>query len=279
MDNLADRKAEISHQQKLIEIYHKNLQQLELQKAMYGIDIPIAVLNSIEETRKELRKAEADLARLEGELRPPAVSEVSIPGDIAGRDVIVARDVVYEVTRIEPDLSEITDMLEQLLDKTSELAERESQLLFNPIFSGRGFHVEDDLCFVLMPFGPEDLQVVYQDFVKPTIERAGLRCVRADDIFGANVIIEGIWEAINRARFVIAELTGKNPNVFYEVGVCHTTGKEVIFLAQSVEDVPFDLRHLRVLLYDYTPRGCQRLAEALHKTVLAVMGRSVEPTA
>lgn len=291
MENLTDREAaEISHQKKLIETYRKNLQQLELQKAMYGIGVPLTLLNSLEQTREELKEAEAELARLEGEeVRPRAVPEVSVPADVAGRDIVVSgdvagttvvgRDILVKEFVFQPDLSEITGMLEQLLDKTSKLTEREPQFLFNPIFSGRGFQVEDDLCFVLMPFGPEDLQVVYQDFVKPTVERAGLRCVRADDIFGASAIIEDIWEGINRARFIIAELTGKNPNVFYEVGICHTIGKDVIFLAQSVEDVPFDLRHLRILLYDYTPRGCQQLAQALYKTVLAVMGRAVEPTA
>ncbi len=175
------------------------------------------------------------------------------------------------------ELSTITQLPKEALDKTLKPTEWEPHILFNPIFSGLDFQVEDDLCFVLMPFGSESLEAVYQDFVKPTVERAGLRCVRADDIFGVNVIIEDIWAGINRARFVIAELTGKNPNVFYEVGICHTVGKDVIFLAQSVEDVPFDLRHLRVLLYDYTPRGCQRLAEALYKTVLAVMGRALGP--
>lgn len=284
--NLSDREAEINHLKQLVEIYRRNLQQLELQKAMYGLSVPLVLLNSMDQTRRDLEKAEAKLARLEGEeIRPRAMPEVSVPADVAGRDIAVGGEVGRDIIRgdiyqtiIQPDLSEITSMLEQLMDKTSKLAERESKFLFNPIFSGQGFLVEDDLCFVLMPFGPEDLQIVYQDFVKPTVERAGLRCARGDDIFGSNAIIEDVWAGINRARFVVAELTGKNPNVFYEVGICHTVGKDVIFLAQSMEDVPFDLRHLRVLLYDYTPRGCLQLAEALYKTILAVIGRGVEPT-
>ena len=135
MENLTDREVEISHQKKLIETYRKNLQQLELQKAMYGIDVPLTVVNGVDQTRRDLEEAEAKLARLEGEeVRPSAVPEVSIPADVAGRDiavsgelamsgevkgVIVGRDIYQTV--VQPDLSEIIGMLEQLSEKISRL--------------------------------------------------------------------------------------------------------------------------------------------------------------
>ena len=55
-----------------------------------------------------------------------------------------------------------------------------------------------------------------------------------------------IWESINRARIVIADTTTRNPNVFYEIGICHTLGKDVILITQDSEDVPFDL-HLSLI--------------------------------
>lgn len=79
--------------------------------------------------------------------------------------------------------------------------------------------------------------------------------------------------ADNRARIVIADLTGKNPNVFYEVGVAHTVGENVILITQRIEDVPFDLRHLRHIQYEYTPRGMIVFEQRLKATILNILGR------
>jgi hypothetical protein len=127
-------------------------------------------------------------------------------------------------------------------------------------------------CFVVMPFGDADLEVVYEDFVKPVVENECLlRCERGDDVFGSNVIMDDILSSIRNADVVLADLTRKNANVFYEVGICHALAKRVLLLAQSIDDVPFDLRHRRVLLYDYTPRGCKKLELALKPNILAVL--------
>ena len=127
-------------------------------------------------------------------------------------------------------------------------------------------------CFIVMPFGDEDLQVVYEDFIKPVLtEQCGLECERGDDVFGSNVIMDDIQRSIAEADLVLADLTRKNANVFYEVGICHALDKPVLLLAQTVDDVPFDLRHRRVLLYDYSPRGCKRLETTLREHVTAML--------
>ena|GEM_PF-6645403 len=76
-----------------------------------------------------------------------------------------------------------------------------------------------------------------------------MSCERADDIWEHHAIIQDIVNSISRARVVVCDCTGKNPNVFYEAGIAHTLGKEVILIAQSEEDIPFDLRHLRFIKY------------------------------
>ena len=127
-------------------------------------------------------------------------------------------------------------------------------------------------CFIVMPFGDEELQVVYEDFVKPILEdQCGLHVERGDDVFGSNVIMDDIRTSIDLADLIVADLTGKNANVFYEVGICHALEKSVLLLAQSMDDVPFDLRHRRVLLYSYTPRGCKRLETSLRAQVNAIL--------
>ena len=123
-------------------------------------------------------------------------------------------------------------------------------------------------CFVVMPFGGEELDIVYEDFIRPVLENeCALTCERGDDLFGSNVIVEDIRSSIDNARLVLADLTGKNANVFYEVGIAHTMDKPVLLLAQSMDDVPFDLRHRRVLIYEYSPRGCKKLELALSQHV------------
>lgn len=127
-------------------------------------------------------------------------------------------------------------------------------------------------CFVVMPFGDEELEVVYEDFIKPVVENGcRLNCERGDDVFGSNVVMHDILSSIRAADIVLADLTRKNANVFYEVGICHALGKPVLLLAQSIDDVPFDLRHRRVLLYDYTPRGCKKLELDLKPNLLAML--------
>ena len=138
----------------------------------------------------------------------------------------------------------------------------------NPIFKGRDFLVNNHLVFVLMPFSDEqNLQEIYREYIKPAVEENGFECRRADDIYDNKPIVESIWENINRSKVIIAELTGKNPNVFYELGISHTVGKEIVLLAQDINDVPFDLKHLRVIIYDFTPKGVENLKQQLMSTL------------
>ena len=106
-----------------------------------------------------------------------------------------------------------------------------------------------DTCFVMMPFG-EWFDKYYKEIYVPAIKDASFEPVRADELFTTGSVVEQIWEQINKATILLAELTGKNANVFYELGLAHAAVKPVIFVSANVDDVPFDLRHLRVIIYD-----------------------------
>ena len=106
-----------------------------------------------------------------------------------------------------------------------------------------------DTCFVMMPFGQWS-DLYYKDVFHPAIKEAGLEPVRADELFSTGTVIEQIWEQIKKAKLLLADLTGKNANVFYELGLAHAARKPVIFTSGALDDVPFDLRHLRVAIYD-----------------------------
>ena len=94
-------------------------------------------------------------------------------------------------------------------------------------------------------------------------EAAGVRPVRGDDLFTPTDILEDIWQSINAADFVIADITGRNPNVLYELGIAHTLAKPVLILSKEAADIPIDLATRRVILYGRTQRPGAKSSRAL----------------
>ena len=103
--------------------------------------------------------------------------------------------------------------------------------------------------FVLMPFD-EEFDPVYEGFVKPLMEDHGFEVKRADNIESQQNILKDIIEGIVLGNLIVADLTGGNPNGFYELALAHAFRKPVILLTQSIEDVPFDLQSYRLVEYD-----------------------------
>lgn len=118
------------------------------------------------------------------------------------------------------------------------------------------------LAFVLMPFDAE-FGAVYEDLVQPALEEAGYRVGRADTRLNQQNVLRDIVRGITQADVVIAELTGANPNVLYELGLAHGLRIPTVLLAQDIEEVPFDLRSYRVQLYSTRFDEVAALKEAL----------------
>lgn len=118
--------------------------------------------------------------------------------------------------------------------------------------------------FVIMPFAGT-FDDVYELGIKASVETLGWDCQRADEVIHNRDIMCKVCQGIRQARFVIADLTGQNANVFYELGMAHALEKDVILLAQDVGDVPFDLRQMNIIAYDsIQPQPLrQRLTETL----------------
>ena len=104
-------------------------------------------------------------------------------------------------------------------------------------------------CFVLMPLREPHLEY-FAGIIQPAAREAGLTAIKANDIYGTAPIIQDIWNQIWRARAVIADVTGRNPNVNYELGLCHALGVPSVLITQDLADVPFDYRHIRYIVYD-----------------------------
>lgn len=102
--------------------------------------------------------------------------------------------------------------------------------------------------FVLMPFA-EELVDVYDYLISDGLTAAGYHVRRADDVLSQNNILADIVDGIVSSDLIVADLTGSNPNVYYELGIAHALNKKVILLAQDLDELPFDLRSYRVVLY------------------------------
>jgi hypothetical protein len=135
--------------------------------------------------------------------------------------------------------------------------------------------------FVLMPIN-EDFEDVFELGVKAASEVIGAKAERLNDqIFTENMLTR-IYEQIASADLIVADMTGKNPNVFYEVGYSHALEKNVILLTKNPDEIPFDLKHyphivyysigqlkkelvqkLAILLEDKLPKPSKVLSEAV----------------
>lgn len=102
--------------------------------------------------------------------------------------------------------------------------------------------------FVCMPFHQE-YEDIYMLGIKPFIENLGFRCERADEVHHTGGIIERVHDLIKSAHLVIADISGGNPNVFYEIGYAHALGKEVIIITRDGKSIPTDLKKYHYLEY------------------------------
>jgi hypothetical protein len=127
--------------------------------------------------------------------------------------------------------------------------------------------------FVIMPF-TEDYTRVYTDHVKKVANELELTIGRADDRLDSVDIMKGIWEGIFHAKVVLAEITERNANVFYELGIAHTLGRKFVMIRMKVKGktAPFDIAGLSWIEYEYTPPGMDDFEKQLAKRVKKALG-------
>jgi hypothetical protein len=124
----------------------------------------------------------------------------------------------------------------------------------------------------IMPFSKK-FSSIYETHIKAVAKRKGLSIARADNFFANTSIIDDIWTLILGAKVIVADCTDQNPNVFYELGIAHTLGKDVILLTQSMNDIPFDISHLRYIEYENTPIGIRKLEKSLDEALQFFTGK------
>lgn len=102
--------------------------------------------------------------------------------------------------------------------------------------------------FVLMPIRPE-FDDIYKFGIKGAADDVGAYAERLDEQYFTGGMLERIFNQISKADVLVADMTGRNPNVFYEVGYSHALGKIVLLVTQTADDIPFDLKHHQHVVY------------------------------
>lgn len=144
-----------------------------------------------------------------------------------------------------------------------------------PIFQKRRFRIQHNLCLYCGPFS-EEYTIMYKEHIRDPLLKLGIEVERADEITRARPVMDDLWESINRSAIIIAELSGCNPNVLYEVGMAHTVGKKVLIISQSAKTVPFDIGYHRVLEYDNTEEGLKKIERQIVATVQYEIGMRLQ---
>lgn len=167
------------------------------------------------------------------------------------------------------------EILRALDIRLTELAKADprNRLIVSPILRRNTETQHESDILVFMPF-VEVLRPVYDDHLKSVASKLGQSIKRADDFFTTQEVMADVWSALIDTKLVIADCTGRNPNVFYELGLAHAIGKPAIVITQNGEDIPFDLRHRRYISYELTPRGMKRFEEELEQTIGRELTRS-----
>ena len=113
-------------------------------------------------------------------------------------------------------------------------------------------------CFVVSPIGETDSEIrsnadkLFKYIISPVCESCGFEPVRVDQINDSDSITQTIIDKLLSSELVIADISGHNPNVFFEMGYRKCTDKPIIHLKKKGETIPFDVNTVRTFEYDLT---------------------------
>lgn len=131
--------------------------------------------------------------------------------------------------------------------------------------------VDQPTCFVIMPFSESWSDNVYKNMIEPAVNEVNLKCIRGDEIERTGQLNSNIFKTLQKVGLVIAEISSPNPNVYYEIGVADTLGKETLFLYDPEKNnkIPADKVGVHYSEYSQTnlPEAKERLKNELQKII------------
>lgn len=116
------------------------------------------------------------------------------------------------------------------------------------------------ICFVIMPiadmagYDTGHFTRVYEHLIKPACESAGFKPIRSDEVSSSHMIVVDILQKIVESDIAICDLSGKNPNVLYELGLRQAFNKKTVLIKDNKTDNIFDVQGFRYFQYDHVLR-------------------------
>ncbi|WP_409289641.1 hypothetical protein [Peribacillus sp. SCS-37] len=141
-----------------------------------------------------------------------------------------------------------------------------SNFLLNHGLSKDDLIVDKKSVFVLTSFIEAEM-TVYKE-LKSICESVGLKCSRSDEEYISGDILPHILRRISQARLIIANLDGRNPNVYYELGIAHALDKPTILISKSDNNIPFDLSSKNIIIYENYSTLRKKLTTELTRTII-----------
>lgn len=167
--------------------------------------------------------------------------------DIESRINELQKQLVVSLERFE-NTNHLLIEGQEVTNKKGAIYRGKSQDFFRNLGVDINAPVDDRMVFVLMPFN-RDFTYKY-NIIKQTINEMGLRCQRGDDDIKSTSILPYIVQEMIKSKLVIADITGRNPNVFYELGIAHSLNKPVLIISETDGDIPFDVSSFRILIFN-----------------------------
>jgi hypothetical protein len=162
---------------------------------------------------------------------------------------------IWETLHMQPFQSQPQPSME------STLGDLVNPLAIKPIFESKAADFNPQLCLLVLPGNPLPMEGMRAE-IKRALEAAGLEVEESESIFGY-LVMEKLWQKLNAASIVIADVSGKSAEVFYALGIAHTLGKEVILLTQGPSDIPFDFKKYPHIIYESNEAGYLNLRQEL----------------
>ncbi|WP_242313913.1 hypothetical protein [Bacillus cereus group sp. BfR-BA-01355] len=125
--------------------------------------------------------------------------------------------------------------------------------------------IEKNLVFMLTPF--HDIEWDTFETIKEVCSKLEFKCVRGDENNISGDILPSIIKCMLQAQFIIVNINGRNPNVFYELGIAHALGKKTIIVSKFGEELPFDIQSKNIILY----KNLEELSERIHLAILRII--------
>lgn len=179
--------------------------------------------------------------------------------DGAGHSVSEMKDYLFEKGLEDYSEGQFAGSVNNLLrNKRIEKVNRGTYKIAGENLTGEGRGSVMKKCFVVSPIGDAGTDIrknadqLYQHIIKPVCEKCGFAAQRVDEFNTSNSITQEILDALNDYDLVIADLTGHNPNVFFEIGYRTKSQKPIIHLKRKDETIPFDVSSIRTFEYDLT---------------------------